>query len=71
MSYSFTVKQINLHNQVLYSDLSIPPNVSDEMVRRYLYQLAEKGELLKVHGGAISKSFHNPYHGDNVYIQYA
>ena len=69
MSYSFSVKQINRHNKVLSSDLSIPPNISDEMVRRDLYQLAEKGELVKVHGGAISKSFHKPYHGDNVYIQ--
>lgn len=52
------MKQINLHNRALSSDLGILLNVSEDTIRRDLNELAQKGKLVKVHGGAISKSYH-------------
>lgn len=63
------MKQINLHNKVLSSDLSILLNVSEDTVRRDLNELGESGKLLKVHGGALSKSFHFPFQKNEVYAQ--
>ena len=57
---SFIIKQINLHNKVLSSELSVKLNVSEDTVRRDLAELAEAGEIIKVHGGALSKSYHYP-----------
>lgn len=65
--HSFIVKQLNLHNKVLSSDLSIQLNVSEDTVRRDLNELAEDGKLLKVHGGALSKSFHFTIQDTEVY----
>jgi DeoR/GlpR family transcriptional regulator of sugar metabolism len=55
------IKQINLHNKVLSSDLSIQLDVSEDTIRRDLNELSESGKILKVHGGALSKSFHYPF----------
>ncbi|WP_224997851.1 DeoR/GlpR family DNA-binding transcription regulator [Cesiribacter sp. SM1] len=65
----FIIKQINLHNKVLSSDLSIKLNVSEDTVRRDLNELAESGKILKVHGGALSKSFHYPFQANDVYAK--
>ncbi|MEO5911780.1 MAG: DeoR family transcriptional regulator, partial [Pelobium sp.] len=65
--HSFIMKQINLHNKVLSSDLSQQLNVSEDTIRRDLNELDETGKLLKVHGGALSKSFHFPFHQNEVY----
>lgn len=67
--HTFIMKQINLHNKVLSSDLSQQLNVSEDTVRRDLNELDEAGKLLKVHGGALSKSFHFPFHQNEVYAQ--
>ncbi|MDA9554697.1 DeoR/GlpR family DNA-binding transcription regulator [Pelobium sp.] len=69
--HSFIMKQLNLHNKVLSSDLSQQLNVSEDTVRRDLNELAEADKLLKVHGGALSKSFHFPFHQNEVYAQSA
>ncbi|MGV3508788.1 MAG: DeoR family transcriptional regulator, partial [Sphingobacteriaceae bacterium] len=53
---AYIIKQINLHNKVLSSDLSIELNVSEDTVRRDLNELSENGKIIKVHGGALSKS---------------
>ncbi|WP_242927865.1 DeoR/GlpR family DNA-binding transcription regulator [Pontibacter vulgaris] len=66
---SFIIKQINIHNKVLSSDLSLKLNVSEDTVRRDLHELAESGKILKVHGGALSKSFHNPFQQIEVYAK--
>ena len=66
---AFIIKQINLHNKVLSSDLSIKLNVSEDTVRRDLNELAESGKILKVHGGALSKSFHYPFQQVEVYAK--
>jgi len=56
---AYILHQINLHNKVLSADLSQSINVSDDTIRRDLVELAEEGKLIKVHGGALSPSFHN------------
>jgi DeoR/GlpR family transcriptional regulator of sugar metabolism len=55
---AYIIQQINVHNKVLSSDLSVQLDVSEDTVRRDLQELAEEGKLIKVHGGALSKSFH-------------
>ncbi|WP_282456228.1 DeoR/GlpR family DNA-binding transcription regulator [Chitinophaga sedimenti] len=62
---TFIMRQINLHNKVLSADLSAMLSVSEDTVRRDLKELAEDGKVLKVHGGAIGKSFHYPFNGNS------
>ncbi|MFN8348001.1 MAG: DeoR/GlpR family DNA-binding transcription regulator [Spirosomataceae bacterium] len=64
---AFIMKQINLHNRVLSADLGIMLNVSEDTIRRDLNELAESGELIKVHGGALSKSYHYDYAPNTTY----
>jgi Transcriptional regulators of sugar metabolism len=61
--HAFILHQVNLHNKVLSADLSQQINVSDDTIRRDLQQLADEGKIIKVHGGALSPSFH---HGHNT-----
>ncbi|SMD06287.1 DeoR/GlpR family DNA-binding transcription regulator [Pedobacter africanus] len=63
--HKLIMKEINLHNKVLSTDLSTLLNISDDTVRRDLKELAETGKLLKVHGGAASKSFVAPFNLQN------
>lgn len=69
--HAFIINQINLHNKVLSSDLSVQLQVSEDTIRRDLNNLAEIGKIEKVHGGALSKSFHFPYQLNEVYAQEA
>ncbi len=64
---NYVISQINIHNKVLSADLSIQLNVSEDTVRRDLIELTDNGQIIKVHGGAISKSFHSPLSERNVY----
>lgn len=67
---SYILQQINLHNKVLSTTLSVDIQVSEDTIRRDLLELAEEGKLIKVHGGALSRSFsqvHIPSNG--VYSQ--
>ena len=68
---AFIIKQINLHNKVLSSDLSVELNVSEDTIRRDLNELSESGKILKVHGGALSKSFHYPFEKTEFYAKEA
>src|SRR5882724_3427925 len=61
------LREINLHNKVLSNDLSELLVVSEDTVRRDLNELSEQGLILKVHGGAMSKTFHYPFNGNEVY----
>ena len=63
----FILREINLHNKVLTSDLCEAINVSEDTIRRDLSELAETGEIIKVHGGALSKSFHVSFQSNGVY----
>ncbi|WP_345955816.1 DeoR/GlpR family DNA-binding transcription regulator [Mucilaginibacter sp. PAMB04168] len=61
------ISQINIHNKVLSTDLSAQLNVSEDTIRRDLNELAELGKIVKVYGGALSKSFHYPFSGREIY----
>ena len=54
---NFIMKQINLHNKVLSSDLCVKLNASEDTIRRDLNELAGSSKIKKVYGGAMSKSF--------------
>lgn len=56
---AYILHQVHLHNKVLCTDLSLHIKVSDDTIRRDLQELAEAGKIIKVHGGALSPSFHN------------
>lgn len=64
---AFIIQQLNIHNKVLSSDLSVQLNVSEDTVRRDLQELSEEGNLLKVHGGALSNSFHFTLQNNQIY----
>lgn len=68
--HKLIMREINLHNKVLSTDLSLLLNVSVDTVRRDLKELADEGKILKVHSGAVSKSLVGPFKGKNdVYAQ--
>lgn len=54
------LREINLHNKVLSTDLCELLQVSEDTVRRDLKELTEGGLITKVHGGAISNSLVTP-----------
>lgn len=65
---AYILHQVNLHNKVLSTDLCQRIHVSDDTIRRDLQELAEAGKLIKVHGGALSPSFHSsPQTSKEVY----
>lgn len=64
---SFILRQVNIHNKVLSSDLSAEMRVSEDTIRRDLNELSDEGKIIKVHGGALSKSFHFSVRSNNVY----
>lgn len=66
----FILHQVNLHNKVLSTDLSDQINVSDDTIRRDLQQLSDEGKIIKVHGGALSPSFHNSRHSSKEVYAY-
>jgi DeoR/GlpR family transcriptional regulator of sugar metabolism len=53
----FIMKQLNLHNKVLSADLCNELSVSEDTIRRDLNELSDLGKIVKVHGGALSKSY--------------
>jgi len=61
--------QVNLHNRVLSADLCNSMNVSEDTIRRDLAELSEQGQIIKVHGGALSNSFSTSLQPTNVYSQ--
>lgn len=67
---AYILHQVNLHNKVLSTDLSHHINVSDDTIRRDLQELAEAGKVIKVHGGALSPSFHNGNHTSREVYSY-
>ena len=67
--HAYIMHEIDIHNKVLSSDLSIQLAVSEDTIRRDLQELDEKGNLTKVHGGALSKSFHFTLKNNTVYSQ--
>ena len=65
---AFILHQVNLHNKVLSTELSQHINVSEDTIRRDLQELAEEKKIIKVHGGALSNSFHlGPDYNEPLY----
>ncbi len=64
---AFILHNVNLHNRLLVADLSDTLKVSEDTIRRDLQELSDEGMLIKVHGGALSKSFHNSFNISSVY----
>lgn len=67
---AFIIHQVNLHNKVLLSDLSDQVSVSNDTIRRDLQELADLGKVIKVHGGALSPSFHNGHQANKIVYAY-
>ncbi|MFT3935861.1 MAG: DeoR/GlpR family DNA-binding transcription regulator [Chitinophagaceae bacterium] len=65
--HSYILHQINLHNKILSSSLSEQIQVSEDTIRRDFQELAQEGKIVKVHGGALSKSFNPAIGTGNVY----
>jgi DeoR/GlpR family transcriptional regulator of sugar metabolism len=63
------LQQITLHHKVLSNDLCLLLNVSLDTVRRDLAELEKEGKIIKVHGGALSKTFHQPFQQPEVYAK--
>lgn len=62
------LREINIHNRVVLSDLSEALSVSEDTVRRDLQELADAGKIVKVRGGALSKSYHvYSYQENDIY----
>lgn len=64
---AYILHQINLHNKVLSSHMSEQIHVSEDTIRRDLQELALEGKITKVHGGALSNSFHVTFASREVY----
>ena len=63
--HKIILREVNLHNKVLTNDLSELLEVSEDTIRRDLNELDELEVILKVHGGAMSKTFHYPFNSEN------
>jgi DeoR/GlpR family transcriptional regulator of sugar metabolism len=63
--HAYILRQVDLHNRVLSSSLSNEMQVSEDTIRRDLQELADAGRIIKVHGGALSRSFNNFYDNHN------
>lgn len=57
--HALILHQVNLHNKVLSTNLSELLQVSEDTIRRDLMELSRDGKVIKVHGGALSRSFHH------------
>ena len=64
---AYILHQVNLHNKVLSSHLSEQMQVSEDTIRRDLQELSQEGKIMKVHGGALSNSFHVGITSKDVY----
>jgi DeoR/GlpR family transcriptional regulator of sugar metabolism len=58
---AYILHKVNLHNRVLSSLLCDEIQVSEDTIRRDLHELAQRGKLIKVHGGALSHAFNEKY----------
>lgn len=65
--HALILHQVNLHNKVLSTNLSELLKVSEDTVRRDLMELSRDGKVIKVHGGALSRSFHKNVKDKEVY----
>lgn len=67
---AYILHQVNLHNKILSADITQQIDVSDDTIRRDLQELAKEGKIIKVHGGALSPSYHNGHHSKKEIYAY-
>jgi DeoR/GlpR family transcriptional regulator of sugar metabolism len=67
--HNFILQQIITYNKVVVSELCSQLNVSLDTIRRDIKELERKGKVLKVHGGAISPLYNQPFQQPVVYAQ--
>jgi DeoR family transcriptional regulator, fructose operon transcriptional repressor len=66
--FNYIINEVRIRNRVLLVDIAKKLNVSEDTIRRDLNYLDEQGKIKKVHGGAISSSFHlYSYREDQIY----
>ena len=69
---NFILNEVKVRNRVLLYDIAAKLNVSEDTIRRDLKHLDEQGKIKKVHGGAVSNSFHvYSYREDDIYAHAA
>lgn len=68
---AYILRRLDLHNKVLSSNLSAEMKVSEDTIRRDLQELSEEGKIIKVHGGALSRSYNFMYERDNIVYSHA
>jgi DeoR/GlpR family transcriptional regulator of sugar metabolism len=54
---AYILKQINQKQKIISADICQEMNVSEDTIRRDLQELADKGKIIKVHGGALSLDY--------------
>lgn len=65
---SLILREVNVHNKVVLADLSEKFDVSEDTIRRDLQELANASKIVKVRGGAMSKSYTAySYHEQDIY----
>jgi DeoR/GlpR family transcriptional regulator of sugar metabolism len=67
---NYILQKINSHNKVIASELCQQLKVSLDTVRRDIKDLEKKGKVIKVHGGAVSPNFHQPFQQQEVYARH-
>jgi DeoR/GlpR family transcriptional regulator of sugar metabolism len=67
---AFILHQLNLRNKVSLTDLCEQVSVSNDTIRRDLQELADLGKVIKIHGGALSPSFHNGHQSSREVYAY-
>ena len=67
---AYILHQVNLRNKVLLTDLCEQVSVSNDTIRRDLQELADLGKIIKIHGGALSPSFHNGHQSNKDVYAY-
>ena len=68
--HNFILQEINSHNKVVVSELCQHLKVSLDTIRRDIKELEKKGKVIKVHGGAVSPNFHQPFQQPEVYAKH-
>lgn len=62
---NYILSEVKVRNRVLLYDIAHKLKVSEDTVRRDLKHLDEQGKVKKVHGGAVSNSFHLYSYSEN------
>ncbi|WP_276373258.1 DeoR/GlpR family DNA-binding transcription regulator [Chryseolinea sp. H1M3-3] len=67
--HNYIIQQIHTNNKVIAAELCKQLKVSLDTIRRDIKELEKRGKVVKVHGGAISPHFHQPFQPQEVYAR--